>query len=82
MLVSIQLKMFYTALYYAGGTKKRHSFPSLSFELLYSASGTDNLQDKEMCPVDEASGEKNHISWVILSDLEARGSFLSKYKKT
>lgn len=35
----------------------------------------DNLQNKEMCPVDEASGEKSHISWVILSDLEAQKSF-------
>lgn len=26
--------------------------------VLCSASGMDNVQDKEMCPVDEASGQK------------------------
>lgn len=59
-------------------TKKRLSFPSLSFKLLYSASGMDNLRDKEMCPVDEASGEESHMSWVIFSDLEAQISFVNK----
>ncbi|PKU44357.1 hypothetical protein llap_5300 [Limosa lapponica baueri] len=38
----------------------------------------DNLRDKETWPVDEASGEKIHVSWVIFSDLEARGSFGGK----
>lgn len=38
----------------------------------------DNLKDKGMCPVEEASGEKSHNYWVLFSHLEAQRNFVNK----
>lgn len=59
---------------------KTLSSPSLSCELPYPASGMDNLQDDEMCPTDEASGE--HIHLRLLCYVLCPGSIWSKCKTT